>query len=123
MKLKELTDISPEVRKAVYERDKFGGWTCCVICGKPSRGQYRQNGVDYESGIELAHYIGRAQGGKGIEQNLASLCHDCHAMMDNGNDPDKQRVYRKMVRLYLESHYKGWNEDELKVKGKEYGKS
>ena len=74
MKRKKATDIKPEVKKRVEERD---GW-CCIFC--------REFG---ESGFEPtdhAHYIGRAQGGLGIEENLVYVCPAHHFEMDNGKN-------------------------------------
>lgn len=87
------TDIPREVKQRVYERD--GGR--CVICGK--------------HGIPNAHYIRRSQGGLGIEQNIVTLCPDCHFKFDNG-------FYREQIGLaireYLKYYYGfSWNEKDL----------
>ena len=95
------TDISQKVRRRVYERDSFDGRVCCIYCGSPYN-------------IELAHYIGRAQMGKGIEENLASLCHNCHQTMDNGQGSH----IRDFVREYLSRKYKNWSERDL-IAGKD----
>lgn len=98
-KRKKATDIKPEVKKRVEERD---GW-CCIFC--------REFG---ESGFEPtdhAHYIGRAQGGLGIEENLVYVCPAHHFEMDNGKNMKK---YRDFCREYLEDLYPDWNERALK---------
>ena len=88
---KALT-ISPKVKRLVYERD--GG--LCVLCGAP--------------GDPVAHYISRAQGGLGVEQNIVTLCHHCHRAYDQG-------IYREAIRgalaAYLARCYPGWDEEKL----------
>lgn len=68
-KASKACDISPSVRREVRERD--GGR--CIICGSTN-------------GIQIAHYISRGRLGLGIPQNLACMCHICHAEMDNGTN-------------------------------------
>jgi len=102
MKMKTLTRISKETYEEVYERD--GGK--CIICG--------------ERDVQCAHYIGRAQGGYGVPQNLVMLCVKHHQAVDNGNNPEETKVYKDMMKLYLETRYKGWNEEDIKWKGKVY---
>lgn len=83
--------IPAEVKKRVYERDNG----MCVWCGKP--------------GDPVAHYISRAQGGKGVEQNILTLCSECHRRYDQ--TPDRKEM-RRMFREYLSSKYPDWNENE-----------
>lgn len=97
----KATSIPIEVKKKVYMRD--GGK--CVVCGKP--------------GLPNAHYIRRSQGGLGIEENVVTLCPECHHDYDNGfkreeigawlseyldkwypDFPDEKRVYSKYNWLY-----------------------
>ncbi len=49
-KRSKACDISPKVKKKVWERDNH----CCIICGSPYA-------------MPNAHYIARSQGGLGIE--------------------------------------------------------
>ena len=100
-KMTKATSIPNEVKRKVYMRD--GGK--CVVCGKP--------------GIPNAHYIRRSQGGLGIEENIVTLCPECHHDYDNGfkreeigawlseyldkwypDFPDEKRVYSKYNWLY-----------------------
>ena len=100
-KMTKATSIPIEVKKKVYIRD--GGK--CVVCGKP--------------GLPNAHYIRRSQGGLGIEENVVTLCPECHHDFDNGfrreeigawlseyldkwypDFPDEKRVYSKYNWLY-----------------------
>lgn len=92
-KRSRATDIPREVKDRVYERD--GGR--CIFCGK--------------AGLPNAHYIGRGQGGLGIEQNIVTACPECHRELDNGLDI---KTYRAAAKAYLERVYKGsWDVTRL----------
>ena len=50
-------------------------------------------------------------GGKGIEQNIVTLCANCHHDYDNGNLREDMGNY---IREYLKSKYgDSWNEEKL----------
>ena len=85
--------ISKAVKAAVYARD--GG--CCVLC----LSRY---------GLPEAHYISRAQGGKGIEENIVTLCANCHREYDQGFH--RQEI-REELREYLKKQYPDWDESKL----------
>ena len=85
--------ISKAVKAAVYARD--GG--CCVLC----LSRY---------GLPEAHYISRAQGGKGIEENIVTLCANCHREYDQGYH--RQEI-REELREYLKKQYPDWDESKL----------
>lgn len=85
--------IPPEVKAAVRKRD--GG--CCVLCGSPY-------------GEPDAHYISRAQGGLGIEQNLVTLCFQCHMRYDQSTEREEIRMD---LREYLMSKYPDWDKQRL----------
>ena len=89
----KATDISPNVKEKVWERDDHR----CIICGSPYA-------------MPNAHYIRRSQGGLGIEQNVVTLCTRCHNDFDNGRCREE---YGEIIRDYLKSKYPNWNEDEL----------
>lgn len=84
--------IPPKVKRIVYERD--GGR--CIICGAP--------------GNPDAHYISRAQGGLGIEENVATLCWRCHRIYDQ---TPKRETYRRIIADYLKDCYPHWDESQL----------
>lgn len=84
-------EIPPKVKQKVLERD---GW--CVWCGKP--------------GEPNAHFIARSQGGLGIEENILTLCFDCHRRYDQSAERKKMREYFKE---YLKSKYPEWDEENL----------
>lgn len=103
-KRSKATDIDQKVKLKVWERDKH----CCVICG---------NNVNV---MPNAHYISRAKGGLGIEENIFTACtrlteNDCHYKFDNGTKEEKALLNLK-VKKYLSSIYPNWNEDNLYYK-------
>lgn len=85
--------IPPKVKVRVWERD--GGR--CVLCGTP---QAAPN----------AHYIARSHGGLGIEENIVTLCLNCHYEFDFGDHREDCAV---AVREHLKSCYPDWNEGNL----------
>ena len=91
MKHKETkaTSISHEVKIKVYQRDMGR----CIICGRP--------------GLPEAHYLRRSQGGLGIEQNIVTLCRECHREFDEGK---KHREYKEIIKDYLEGFYPDFND-------------
>ena len=86
--------ISQKTKRIVYDRDEG----LCVICHCP--------------GLPEAHYIPRSRGGLGIEQNIVTMCRDCHRAMDQGDGETTSKLHN-MVRDYLSSHYDGWTEEAL----------
>lgn len=84
--------IPQSVKKKVYERDNGR----CIICGR--------------SGAPNAHYISRAHSGLGIEENIVTLCHECHRAYDQSI----QRIsLGRMIADYLKGVYPDWTEDNL----------
>lgn len=84
--------ILPEVKAQVEKRDGY----CCIFCGAPGRGE--------------AHFIGRAQGGLGVPENLLTVCRACHNQMDNGM---ASKLYRMKAEEYLKSKYPEWDKSKL----------
>lgn len=85
--------IPPKVKAAVWERD--GG--CCVYCGS-------------HNAAPVAHFIARSHGGLGIEENILSLCQNCHRKYDQSTKRNEMRVF---FRDYLQSKYPEWDEKNL----------
>lgn len=83
--------ITPKVRQAVEERDNY----CCIFCGQRGRGE--------------GHYISRAHGGLGVEENLITVCRKCHNEMDNGL---LTQIYREKAEAYLRGIYPDWDRDK-----------
>lgn len=88
-------DIPIAVKEKVFERDGY-----CVFCGNPNASPN-------------AHYISRAHGGLGIEQNILTLCQTCHDRYDKTTD---RKQMREFFKKYLQSKYAEWNEDDLVYK-------
>lgn len=88
-------DIPQAVKDKVLERDGY-----CVFCGNPNASP-------------SAHYISRAHGGLGIEQNILTLCQTCHDRYDKTTD---RKQMREFFKKYLQSKYVEWNEDDLVYK-------
>ena len=100
-KRSKACDISQKVKEKVFERDNG----CCVVCGN-----------SYNV-MPNAHYISRAKGGLGIEENVVTLCtglteNNCHYKFDNGTKEQKTKIKEK-IKNYLISIYPGWNEEML----------
>ncbi|MBQ5588009.1 MAG: HNH endonuclease [Selenomonadales bacterium] len=93
-------DITKKVKDAVWERDKHQ----CILCGA-------------HEAMPNAHYIARSQGGLGIEENIVTLCWDCHHRFDN--TPERSAV-KKIVRMYLMMKYPEWDEQKLTYKKEDY---
>ena len=100
-KKSKATDISQKVKMAVWERDDHR----CVVCGN-----------SYNV-MPNSHYISRNNCGKGIEQNIITMCTEltenkCHRKYDFGSDEERE-IIKEQVKQYLMSKYEGWNEDDL----------
>ena len=94
--------IPKAVKLRVAERDSIDGWPCCVYCGRATP----DGGIEWSN----AHYISRAQGGLGIEENVLTLCPDCHRRYDQSTDREEMREYFK---CRLSSTYVDWDESKL----------
>lgn len=88
----KTTSITAKVRMEVEHRD--GGK--CIFCGSPGRGE--------------AHVISRAQGGKGIPQNIVTVCRMCHELMDNSIERKGRVEYAEQ---YLRKKYPGWSKEKV----------
>ena len=87
--------ISPKVKDAVWARDEG----CCVVCGSPNA-------------APNAHYIARSHGGLGIEENIVTLCHDCHRTFDFGIAGEQETI-GEILRTHFKIHYPDWDDDNL----------
>lgn len=102
MRTKALS-IPREVKKAVSDRDSYEDYPCCIWCGTPAPTEDRL-------AFSNAHYISRAQGGLGIEENILTLCPKCHRQYDHTTARETMRIY---FRGYLRSKYPEWSEEKL----------
>lgn len=67
-------EVKRKLRDEVLERDNNG----CVSCGG-------------EDDLQVHHIIPRHQGGENSEENLATLCADCHYYAHGGGQPTNER--------------------------------
>ena len=100
------TAIPAKVKQAVAIRDEVDGFPCCLICGTPAP-------PSAYTAFSCAHYIPRSAGGKGVEENVVTLCPRCHAMYDQGVD---RRTTAAYLENYLKSKYPNWNKENLTYK-------
>ncbi len=63
-----------------------------------------------------AHYISRAHGGLGIEQNVVTLCQDCHHNYDNGKSKQVKEAIRAKIKAHLRRFYPDWDNYTLTYK-------
>ncbi len=107
----KATSISKAVKLAVYRRDNGR----CVLCGSPY-------------GDPVCHVVRRSQLGKGIEENIVTLCPECHRAYDEGANIEKfgrgttrESLYCYLV-AYLKGFYPDWSrENMIYHKGGDYG--
>ena len=95
--------ITIRVKEEVADRDSFDGWTCCILCGTPAPPYNRL-------AFSNAHYISRAQGGLGIEENILTLCPECHYRYDQTTD---RAMLKPFLGRYLKNIYPDWDESKL----------
>lgn len=98
-KRSKACDIPKEVKQKVWDRDNH----CCINCGNPYA-------------MPNAHYIPRSKGGLGIEENVVSLCIDCHHNFDNGKSLELKQQIKHKIEDYLQNHYPDWSIDNLVYK-------
>lgn len=54
--------------------------------------------------------IRRSRGGRGIEQNIVTLCATCHREFDEGKN---HRAYETRIIAYLKGFYPDWNREDM----------
>lgn len=94
-KRSKACDIPKQVKERVWERDCHR----CIICGS-------------HHAMPNSHYIKRSQGGLGIEENITTMCLECH----NAFDGDKRNILIPIVRSYLKRQYPEFDERKLYYK-------
>lgn len=92
-KRSKACDIPQAVKNAVWERDC--GY--CIRCGNTQA-------------MPNAHYISRAHGGLGIEENIVTLCQKCHDIYDHSSQRPELKEY---IKNYLKNKYPNWDEKNL----------
>lgn len=104
------TAIPASVKAAVAARDCTHGPATCIICGAP--------------GGPHCHIVRRSQGGRGIEQNIVTLCNECHYAFDEGLFMarlrplgfETQADVRQYIVDYIKGFYPDWTEEKVKYK-------
>jgi 5-methylcytosine-specific restriction endonuclease McrA len=95
-KQSKACNIPVHVKQSVWARDNKR----CVICGS-------------SYAFPNSHYIKRSHGGLGIEENIVTMCLECHHQYDHG----RKGIHMKaIVRDYLMSKYPHWEEYNLRYK-------
>lgn len=89
-------DISSQVKHKVWERDHHR----CIYCGSAYA-------------MPNAHYISRAHGGLGIEENIVTLCYDCHNDYDNGRYKAVSDAIKDKIESHLRHCYPNWDKTSL----------
>ena len=84
------TNIPTKVKQRVWERDNGE----CIFCHSPNA-------------FPEAHIIPRSHNGRGIEENIVTVCRICHGKMDNSSD---RQFYLDAAKSYVRSIYPDWNE-------------
>lgn len=95
--------ITIRVKQKVADRDSCDGHPCCILCGLPAP-------VNNRLAFSNAHYINRAQGGLGVEENILTLCPACHHRYDQTTD---RATLKPFFRRYLKERYPEWDEAKL----------
>lgn len=95
--------ITYRTKEEVAERDSIDGYPCCILCGCPAP-------VNNQLAFSNAHYISRAQGGLGVEENILTLCPACHYRYDQTEDREMLKAF---FARYLKEHYPDWDEENL----------
>lgn len=89
-----------EIPKKVKEKVWFRDNKKCICCKKY-----------VPIACANAHFIKRSQGGLGIEQNIVTLCPECHYKEDFGQDT---KLYENYIENYLKGIYgANWNKENL----------
>ena len=103
----KATDIPKAVKDKVWQRDHER----CIYCGS-------------HCAMPNAHYISREKSGKGIEENIVTLCFKCHRVFDQASNEQKIRYAKHLgmpviddfIRSYLERIYGKIDEGKIRYK-------
>lgn len=92
-KMTKATSIPKNVKEIVFARDDGR----CILCHSPY-------------GLPCSHVVRRSQCGKGVEQNIVTLCHKCHREFDEGEN--REQLYDEVV-AYLKQFYPDWSREQV----------
>lgn len=95
-KRSKACEISQKVKETVWNRDEHK----CIYCGRYVTKTYAN-----------AHYIKRSSGGLGIEENIVTLCPECHFQEDHGFNT---KLYESYIENYLKCIYgTSWSKEKV----------
>jgi 5-methylcytosine-specific restriction endonuclease McrA len=103
---KELEDFTPEIKKAILERDGYK----CVICGRTAKEGYE---------LQVDHILPKDKGGKATIENGQTLCSICNFRKKNYNQTESGK--KMFIRLWEtaknigDNQTKNFCEDVLKT--------
>lgn len=89
-------EIPKRVKIKVWARDDYK----CIFCG-----------TTYS--LPEAHIVPRSKGGLGIEENIVTVCRECHNRMDQTTDRKQMLTF---AIKYLMKFYPNWNVEEMRYK-------
>jgi 5-methylcytosine-specific restriction endonuclease McrA len=102
-------DFNRAAKQKIADRDSVNGWPCCVNCGRPAPATGDATPLVWSN----AHFISRAQMGRGVPENGLTLCPGCHRRYDQTTERSELREF---FREYLKSKHPGWDESKLYYK-------
>jgi len=102
--------ITKQVAYNVLERDNH----TCLFCKLDLYMPEKIYGIGLEI-KDIAHVIGKAQGGLGTEKNLLVLCRYHHSLYDNGNKGLRKDMYNEII-AYLTNIYGEWDKSQVVYK-------
>ena len=104
----KAVQISRETAEKVAERDGYS----CLFC-KMGYHIAGQNLSDLAfCTYDMAHFIPRAHGGLGVEENIVMLCRYHHHELDHGKNGLKEEMLGIMEE-YLKGKYPDWDKERL----------
>lgn len=103
----KATAIPSGVKAAVANRDCSNGPATCIICGRP--------------GGPHCHIVRRSQGGKGVVENIVTLCNECHYAFDEGIGLKRleplgfhsRQDIEDFIIDYIKSFYPDWTREKV----------
>ena len=91
----KATAISPEVKRIVWQ----GDGKRCILCD-------RYAPMDWA----CAHVVRRSHGGMGVEENIVTLCPECHREADEGKTAKEKQ---EQIAAYISRCYPGWSREAV----------
>lgn len=89
-------DIDKKTKERVWERDGHR----CILCGNAEA-------------MPNAHIVPRSANGMGIEQNVVTLCFDCHRRLDQTTE--REELLQRVIE-YVKGCYPDWDAEQVRYK-------